>query len=206
MRPTYRDTVLLGKKLGCRVSIRSTSSHTTLTRTCCLLSSLDLSAEQWQLSTIRSGQFLLPRLEPHSPTITHSRLGALMADPAGFCPTRAPSRRCPPSLRDESGPFHAAARRLTAERSPGSSRGPERSCAAAHLQLQTFSATSAVKPEWGGGSAAPGARGRRVCASPRCSKSSKLFCELRGENCPAARFQSPEKLRCGTSFSKRHHK
>ena len=67
------------------MSIRSTSSHTTLTRTCCLLSSLDLSAEQWQLSTIRSGQFLLLRLDSHSPTaITHSKLSALMVDRGSF--------------------------------------------------------------------------------------------------------------------------
>lgn len=80
MELTYRETVLLGRKLGCRVSIKSISSHTTLIRTCCLLSSLDLSAEQWQLSTIRSGQFLLLRLECHSPIITHSKLNAFMVD------------------------------------------------------------------------------------------------------------------------------
>lgn len=78
--PTYSETVLLGKKLGCSVSIKSTSSHTTLTRTCCLLSSLDLSAEQWQLSTIRSGQFLWLTLDSHSPTRSHSQIGALMLD------------------------------------------------------------------------------------------------------------------------------
>lgn len=80
VKATYRETVLLGKKLGGRVSIKSTSSHTTFTRTRCLLSSLDLSAEQWQLSTIRSGQFLLLRLDSHSATITHSKLSALMVD------------------------------------------------------------------------------------------------------------------------------
>lgn len=78
--PTYSETVLLGKKLGCKVSIRSTSSHTTLIRTCCLLNSLDLSAEQWQLSMIRSGQFLLLRLDLHSRTITHNKVSALIVD------------------------------------------------------------------------------------------------------------------------------
>lgn len=107
---TYRETVLLGRKLGCRVSIKSTSSHTTLTRTCCLLSSLDLSAEQWQLSTIRSGQFLLHRLDCHSPTITHSKLSALMVD-SDF-ETHAPFKLCPPSLCDKSGPFHIAFSRI----------------------------------------------------------------------------------------------
>lgn len=60
------------------MSISSASSHTTLTRTCCLLSSLLLSAEQWQLSTVRSGQFLLLRLGSHRPSTTHSQPSALM--------------------------------------------------------------------------------------------------------------------------------
>lgn len=78
---THRDTVLLGKKLGCSVSKRSTSSQPTLTpRTCCLLSSLVLSAEQWQLSTIRSGQLLLLRLDSHSPTMRNTNAGALILD------------------------------------------------------------------------------------------------------------------------------
>lgn len=104
-RPTHRETVLLGTKLGCSVSIRSTSSHTTLTRTCCLLSSLERSAVQWQLSTIRSGQFLLLRLEPHSPATTHSKLSALMlADGDSLLNTR--SR--PPSSWGSPGPSHIA--------------------------------------------------------------------------------------------------
>lgn len=71
---------MLGRKLGCRVSIRSTSSHTTLTRTgCCRLSSLGLSAEQWQLSTIRFGQFPLPRLVSHR-TRTQSKRRTLMVE------------------------------------------------------------------------------------------------------------------------------
>lgn len=60
--------------------MRSTSSHTTLTRTCCLLRSLDLSAKHWQLSTIRSGQFLLASVEPHGPTMAHSKVKILMMD------------------------------------------------------------------------------------------------------------------------------
>lgn len=85
MKPTYKVTVLLGRKLGCRVSIKSTSSHATLILTCCLLSSLlDLSAEQWQLSTIRSGQFRLLTQDSHSRAITHRKISALMVDWACF--------------------------------------------------------------------------------------------------------------------------
>lgn len=83
VKPTYRVTVLLGRKLGCRVSIKSTSSHATLILTCCLLSSLlDLSAEQWQLSTIRSGQFRLLTQDSHSRAITHRKISTLMVDRA----------------------------------------------------------------------------------------------------------------------------
>lgn len=101
MEFTYRVTVLLGRKLGCSVSIRSTSSHTTLTWTCCLLSSLDLSAEQWQLSTIRSGQFLLLKLDCHSPTSRHNTRSAFMVTGIFFAPRSfqviSSVSRCPPT-------------------------------------------------------------------------------------------------------------
>lgn len=71
---TYRETVVLGRKLGCRVSSKSASLHTTLTRTFCLLSSLDLSEVQWQLSIIRSGQFLLVDTLLHNPRSKHSNV------------------------------------------------------------------------------------------------------------------------------------
>lgn len=117
--PTYSETVLLGKKLGCKVSIRSTSSHTTLIRTCCLLNSLDLSAEQWQLSMIRSGQFLLLRLDLHSRTITHNKVSALIVDWDNLKYKKKKGKKgkkpaifkwCRPSFCDKQGPFHIHSR------------------------------------------------------------------------------------------------
>lgn len=71
---TYRETVVLGRKLGCRVSSKSASLHTTLTRTFCLVNSLDLSEVQWQLSMIRSGQFLFVNTLFHNPRSTQSNV------------------------------------------------------------------------------------------------------------------------------------
>lgn len=151
VRPTYRETVVLGTKLGCRVSIKSTSSHTTLTRTCCLLSSLDLSAEQWQLSTIRSGQFLLLRPDPHSPTTTHSKLSALILDPdssfSGFNLNTRSFQVMSSQLLWQVGTI---SHRLPFQWSPAwAPAAVQISCPAAHLlrsqQLQTFAVTFAIK-------------------------------------------------------------
>ena len=75
---THRATVWFGRKLGCNVSINSTSSHTTLMRTGSLLNCFDLSAGQWQLSMIRSGQLLLVKHDFQNATMTHSKLNSCM--------------------------------------------------------------------------------------------------------------------------------
>lgn len=201
MKPTYRETVLLGKKLGCRVSIKSTSSHTTLTRTCCLLSSLDLSAEQWQLSTIRSGQFLLLRLDSHSPTITHSKLSALMVD-WYYCFLFLSSffKLYPPSFCDKSGPFHIAFRYVQVqpviELQSRSHTLLVTCCGLCSCKLAALLWRLNLSGMWN-----IKAEERCTFAILSCNVSSKVFSVLRHVRgkLPPARFQSPDKLYCDIS-------
>ena len=124
-------------------------------RTGSLLNCFDLSAGQWQLSMIRSGQLLLVKHDFQNATMTHSKLNSCMVVLLSLKSNQRPKKNkkkvpfklCLSSLYDNSKPLHWSL---------------------------LWNCWRGCSPEAFSGAAAAAARVRVTCCAPCCREASKL--------------------------------